>query len=459
VTASLRYEETFASSLGDYVGYAVSNFVTAGVTGGRAQLLLGFDGLGLVNNAFLAPVQTYVDVESRADIVDPVGTNARAGVCVRMTTKGVGYTLRPVTAHTHNGPWELVVCTDDAPETYVVLSTFTPANVATATATVTAHLVAVGTEFRAKVYETVDGDPGWGANANCMYARSSHVTAAGRAGMVAMNGVSLDDFRFDNAETIQWDGVVGTSLGGTASTTAAASYTHSTTAILRKNRPVWIAITNTKAAATATAPDVPTMTGLTVVSAAHLTQPWNSLGTSLYRTTVFTAMASADIASATTLTVGFGGVSQTGCIIQMAQFDGAYALDSDGSDAFPNGQIDASDTGATSYQPFTLAFTNAYKTSGAASSFAHDANEATLEDSPWAELVDGSYGSPATGMGTYWATGNSTAPGASWTTSSRPCGAAAEVRRNNPHTHYGAFPISDMAHSLTLRRRRALMRG
>lgn len=439
MTASKYLEETFASSVGAFSNnLSLGDLVSGGVSGGILEVSWGLtlDARDLSGGVYRN--ETFTDAEITADIVDAVGTTARPALGVRVSAAGLGYYLRPVVTHTHDGVWELIAYTDDSPETYVQLATFTPAAVSGATVTCTASLAVVGTLLLCKVYETADGDPGWGNNANCMFATDATISAAGYT-MLATFGLATtgDKAKFDNAYVRQWDRVNGTSLGGTADTTALATYTHTTTQIIRANRPVLIAVENTKGTSPPNAPGTPTMTGLTV-SALVKEQGYDTTTTPLKRMTIFAAMTATDIASGSVLSVAFGGVNQTGCIIHMLQFDGAHALDSDGSDAFPNSQSGGNNTASTATPAVTITYTNAYATSGVVMATGQDANAGQAADSPMNELDDNSHATPTSGLMTAWDDSNDTTPSAT-TSSARNAIIAAEVRRNDPRKHYGQF--------------------
>jgi len=384
----------------------------------------------------------FTDVECIMSFGDGIGTATRAGVGVRVDiTTGIGIHLRPVTPHEHDGAWEIIDYTDDDPESYTVLDTFTPADISAADAIVTCHLSVVGDKVRAKVYETGDTEPAWGLNPNCGFG----VTSIAGAGHLTYDawGLAVDftDQTSDaQVKVIQWDRVIGRSVltsNGVASGTDQSSISQTTNTIIRKNRPCLILVGNTKASAPDT-PDTPTLTGLTV-GAALESLPWDTNASPTKRLTAFPAMAAADIASGGTLAVGFSGVNQTGLILEMIEFDGGHAVDSDGSDAFPNVTSGVRDTVNTTSPALSQSFTNDYATSGTVLGVAVEANGTQDPNGALNEVADLSHGTPAHGMVLCWDDANDTTPDTT-TPNERSGAISAEVRRNDPDTHYGAFP-------------------
>lgn len=240
--------------------------------------------------------------------------------------------------------------------------------------------------------------------------------------------------------------IVASQVDYLASTSNVASYATTGGTTLHANRPFIIAVQNSMATDPPTAPNTPTTThtNCTIKPAALQTLVYGAT-TLQKRITFFCGMATADSTGAFTVTFG---ASQSGCIIEIYEFDGGNRSAVDGSAAFTNFTTNTGTTG-TSLTVAAGAFGNANGVSGTLAFIGHAANEATNpEDATHPaggiapDVLNGrAYGTPGTsGLIEYWGA-NHTNAYAYWTTSGYSGGVVCEVRGHRT-VLLGSVPIA-----------------
>ena len=243
--------------------------------------------------------------------------------------------------------------------------------------------------------------------------------------------------------------VTQTLLIGSANGTNLSSYTTASITPTANNL-VLVWVTNSKAST----PDTPTLTyngtGLTFVQVATVT--WGTIATPLKRTTLFRAMGASPTAG--TITIGFGGVTQTGCLWSVHQFGSVDISGTNGSGAVVQSVTNRVDSPSTALSITLAALGDASNaTAGGFSNAINSATSISAGDG-YTALTGQTHNSPATSLRAEWRADGSTTVNVT-STSSAIAGIAVEIKSDkdpptpNPMT-FATAPDNASASSISM---------